>query len=546
MLRSCSFTCVTIDVFFFNFHFAEAYFCQMNYDYLSSPQKKGRFNIAMVSDFCYPNVGGVESHIFALSQCLIRRGHRVIIITHSYSSEGGQRQGVRYLPRGLKVYYIPIQPFYKQSIFITVLGTLPIIREIVIREQIDIIHGHSIFSPLACEAAVHAQSLGCRTVHTEHSLFGFSDLSAIIMNKVMEGVFTAVDQVICVSHTTKENVVLRAKYDPDRVFVIPNAVDASAFLPDPSCRDPNYITIVVVSRLVYRKGLDLLVAIIPSLCSLFPELRFLIGGDGPKRLELEEIREQYQLHSRVNLLGSLQPHEVRPLLIQGDIFLNTSLTEAFCIAILEAVSCGLMVISTAVGGLPEVLPEHFIRLAPANASELATIVADSIIQVRQQREDSKLTAHEQKPMDNLTSNKLDICTSPPNPLCRFSLIADSSTHFDGTEFNCNSLTDHCWHMHKWIRSMYCWPLVAKRTEKVYSAAMSKPPVSLQDRISRLYQLGPLTGKMTCFAAILHWLLLQFISWLRPEQMIDIMPSLETPIEDFSDSECEDFSVDSHK
>ncbi|VDQ09113.1 unnamed protein product [Trichobilharzia regenti] len=34
-------------------------------------------------------------------------------------------------------------------------------------------------------------------------------------------------------------------------------------------------------------------------------------GDGPKRLELEDIREHYQLHSRVKLLGSLQPHEVR-------------------------------------------------------------------------------------------------------------------------------------------------------------------------------------------------------------------------------------------
>lgn len=65
-----------------------------------------------------------------------------------------------------------------------------------------------------------------------------------------------------------------------------------------------------------------------------------------------------------------------------------------------------MVISTAVGGLPEVLPEHFIRLAPANASELATIVADSIIQVRRQREDSKLTTHEQEAMDNLTSDKV--------------------------------------------------------------------------------------------------------------------------------------------
>ncbi|TNN07626.1 N-acetylglucosaminyl-phosphatidylinositol biosynthetic protein [Schistosoma japonicum] len=488
----------------------------------------------MVSDFCHPNVGGIESHIFALSQCLIRRGHRVIIITHSYGSKNQQRQGVRYLARGLKVYYIPMQPFYKQSIFITVLGTLPIIREIVIREQIDIVHGHSIFSSFACEAVIHAQSLGCRTVYTEHSLFGFSDLSAIIMNKVMEGVFTAVDQVICVSHTTKENVVLRAKYDPDRVFVIPNAVDASAFVPDPSCRDPNYITIVVVSRLVYRKGLDLLAAIIPPLCSLFPELRFLIGGDGPKRLELEEIREHYQLHSRVSLLGSLQIHEVRPLLIQGDIFLNTSLTEAFCIAVIEALSCGLMVISTAVGGLPEVLPEHFIRLSPPNASELASIVADSIILVRRQRESSKFKTHQAFFYD-VTSDKLEL-SAPPNPLCQFSLVADSSTHLDGTEYICNSVTDHCWHMHKWIRTVYCWPLVAKRTEKVYFAAMSKPPVSLQNRISRLYQLGPFTGKLTCFAALLHWFLLQFLSWLRPETVIDVMPSLKTPVEDLSDSE----------
>nr|AAW24588.1 SJCHGC08876 protein [Schistosoma japonicum] len=91
-------------------------------------------------------------------------------------------------------------------------------------------------------------------------------------------------------------------------------------------------------------------------------------------------------------------------------------------------------------------------------------------------------------------------------------------------------------MHKWIRTVYCWPLVAKRTEKVYFAAMSKPPVSLQNRISRLYQLGPFTGKLTCFAALLHWFLLQCLSWLRPETVIDVMPSLKTPVEDLSDSE----------
>lgn len=53
----------------------------------------------MVSDFFFPNMGGVESHIFQLSQCLLARGHKVIIITHAY----GYRSGVRYLTNGLKV-----------------------------------------------------------------------------------------------------------------------------------------------------------------------------------------------------------------------------------------------------------------------------------------------------------------------------------------------------------------------------------------------------------------------------------------------------------
>jgi len=53
----------------------------------------------MVSDFFFPNIGGVESHIYQLSQCLLDRGLKVIIVTHFY----GDRTGVRYLTNGLKV-----------------------------------------------------------------------------------------------------------------------------------------------------------------------------------------------------------------------------------------------------------------------------------------------------------------------------------------------------------------------------------------------------------------------------------------------------------
>jgi phosphatidylinositol glycan class A protein len=131
--------------------------------------------------------------------------------------------------------------------------------------------------------------------------------------------------------------VLRANLDPRRVSAIPNAVDASKFTPDPSARPGgNRINIVMLSRLVYRKGIDLVVNVIPTICARYPNVHFIIGGDGPKKLLLEEMRERHQLHDRVELLGAVAHKSVRDVLIRGHIFLNCSLTESFCIAILEA------------------------------------------------------------------------------------------------------------------------------------------------------------------------------------------------------------------
>jgi phosphatidylinositol glycan class A protein len=102
------------------------------------------------------------------------------------------------------------------------------------------------------------------------------------------------------------------------------------------------------------------------------------------------MRERHQLHDRVEMLGNLKHDQVRSLspvhaprtlkahvhtsacvqvrevLTRGDIFLNCSLTEAFCIAIVEAAACGLLIVSTKVGGVPEVLPPHMLQYAPTS------------------------------------------------------------------------------------------------------------------------------------------------------------------------------------
>lgn len=110
----------------------------------------------MASDFFYPNMGGVEEHIFNLSQCLLKNGHKVIVLTHSY----GDRKGVRYMTSGLKVYYLPIHTFYNQCILPTMMCNIPLLRYILIREQIDIVHGHSAFSALAHEVMFVGKLLG--------------------------------------------------------------------------------------------------------------------------------------------------------------------------------------------------------------------------------------------------------------------------------------------------------------------------------------------------------------------------------------------------
>lgn len=421
----------------------------------------------MVCDFFYPNMGGVESHIYQVSQCLINRGHKVVIITHAYKG----RVGVRYLSSFLKVYYLPFTVFYNQCVLPTMFTTLPLMRDICIRENISILHGHSAFSTLCHDALLHANSLGIKAVFTDHSLFGFADASSIITNKFLEFSLANADHIICVSNTSKENTVLRAAVNPHLVSVIPNAIDSASFTPDPSKPNPDLITVVVISRLVYRKGMDLLAAIIPQICSKYPNIQFLIGGEGPKRVILEEVREQHQLHDRVHLLGSLKHEHVRDVLVQGHIFLNTSLTEAFCIAIVEAASCGLQVISTKVGGVPEVLPQDMIRLVEPNVADLVGALEEAI-----------------KSVD------------------------------DGDIISPNIA-------HERIKKMYTWDNVARRTEKVYDSISNSPVPPLEEKLKRWYDCGAVAGKIYCFLAVVDVILLFIISWLVPKQLIDKAPEV---------------------
>jgi phosphatidylinositol N-acetylglucosaminyltransferase subunit A len=206
--------------------------------------------IAMVCDFFFPSLGGVENHIYSLSQKLIQRGHKVVVISHRYVPG---RQGVRYLPGPLKVYYCPIVTLGSNANvgLPTFTASLPLLRWIFIRERIDIVHTHQATSTLGSECIVYAAMMGISTIYTDHSLFGFSDVASVILNRVLQVTLATIDAGICVSYTCRDNFVLRTQLTKEkllsdkgkrrpsseaswfhpRVHVIPNAVDSSQFVP---------------------------------------------------------------------------------------------------------------------------------------------------------------------------------------------------------------------------------------------------------------------------------------------------------------------------
>jgi len=154
-----------------------------------------------------------------------------------------------------------------------------------------------------------AKSMGLKIIGTEHSLFAYSDMAGINLNKLSKWTYRDLDAAICVSQACKENFCLRVKCDPKICFTIPNAVDSSRFTPDEEIRSKEpkgQINIVFMSRLQYRKGVDLLIGIIPKIVALFNNVNFIIGGDGDKMVQMKALVEKYNLHSRVELLGALQ------------------------------------------------------------------------------------------------------------------------------------------------------------------------------------------------------------------------------------------------
>jgi N-acetyl-alpha-D-glucosaminyl L-malate synthase BshA len=308
---------------------------------------------------CFSTFGGSGVVAAEIATSLARRGHAV----HVFSDEVPGRLD----PARANVAFHRVAPAsypqLKHSPYTLALTSM--IVEVSRRERLDVIHAHYAI-PHAVSAHLAREVLAAdpagrtaaprlvTTLHgTDNTLVG-SDPSFLPLTRFS---IVASDAV-----TTPSAWLARATHEtlgvPDTVAIemIPNFVDAGRFRPagDGGRRLPEQPVVVHVSNFRPVKRVHDVIAVFARLRAARPA-RLRLVGDGPERSQIAAQVAALGLAADVEFLG--EGVDLPAVLGDADLFLLPSETESFGLAALEAMACGVPVIASAVGGLPEVIPE---------------------------------------------------------------------------------------------------------------------------------------------------------------------------------------------
>lgn len=280
------------------------------------------------------------------------------------------------------------------------------LKKIVEKENIDIVHSNAGHMP---DLLINPDKLGVPIVTTIHSTL-LSQLDAIKQTAskffqlefseqmtLLLGPFLACSEktyyfsrrrYITVSKWSKKRVISEKNLEPHTIRVIYNGVDPNRFNPwrkkeandhFPELADIETPKVLYLSRLVGKKGVDILMRAIPKILEN-TDAHFIFAGPG-KDLYLKK----YNLPEKNYTFLGYVDHGLAPFLYAlADIFVLPSFYENFPISILEAMASGIAVIATDVGGIPEVITSGYngILIPPKDpeklASALITLITDDI------------------------------------------------------------------------------------------------------------------------------------------------------------------------
>lgn len=185
------------------------------------------------------------------------------------------------------------------------------------------------------------------------------------LRPLMQTALRRATRVFSVSASLKR-VAEKLGTDPDKARVIGNGVDLQRFQPQDHQQQrsalglpANARVMISVGGLVPRKGYHRVIEVMPALLKQHPELHYVvIGGpcaEGDNSADLIALTTRLGLQQRVHFLGSMPPDALSGPLSAADLFVLSTSNEGWANVFLEAMACGLPVITTDVGGNAEVV-----------------------------------------------------------------------------------------------------------------------------------------------------------------------------------------------
>ena len=348
--------------------------------------------VCFISPEYLPLSGGTGAYVYYLSNELIKHGNSIYIVTGYDESKDVK------VNEQLYVFFLktPKTPIIKSFLFAG--SALRKLNKIRGSFPVDITHANL---PLVPSFAV-PEGFGKTLISTVHStwkgeaeaikgepysrlnpnekfMVSFNWFLRIFEEKMLE----RSNKIIAVSDFTRRELLQYYKVKEEKIRVIHNGVDVNKFKPARDKRkakeelglNPEDIAILSVGRLYARKGLFTLIESMPAVVRRFRNAKFVISGKGQSNEMKKLIAHAEKLGIRDNILFTgYFPDKKLPKLYQAaDVFAFSTFYENLPFAVLEALSTGLPVVTTCVGGIPEMIDsgKNGFLVQPANAKQLS-------------------------------------------------------------------------------------------------------------------------------------------------------------------------------